>query len=152
MAQFDRRLAVTQDAQYLAFFELSEANQTQGAFLEAQARRLETGEQIVGDVLDTLGVAVEHVTKESASMQAAVVARVGQEFQTQMAQDQHEPQVSRQLQAQDNEIRDRILALEKLLKEADSRYVEQQQARKSGMATLLDKIRKAREEDLEAAQ
>jgi len=49
MGQFDRTLAATRDAQHLAFLELSEANQTQAAYLEAQARRLEKGELIVGE-------------------------------------------------------------------------------------------------------
>jgi len=152
MGQFNRRLAVTQDAQHLASFRLSEANQTHAAFIEAQARRLERQEQIVGDELETLHIALEHVTTESASMQAAVVARVGQDFQAQTAQHQHQAQVSSRLQAQDEEIRDRILAQEKLLKQAGERYYEQQRAHRSGMSTQLDKIKKARKETWEVAQ
>ena len=34
MGQFDRTLAATRDAQHLAFFELSEANQTHTAYLK----------------------------------------------------------------------------------------------------------------------
>jgi len=37
MGQFDRTLAATRDAQHLAFFEISEANQPPAAYLEAQA-------------------------------------------------------------------------------------------------------------------
>jgi len=62
MGQFDRTLAATQDAQNLPFFELAEANQTHAAYLEAQARRLEKGEQIVGEELETLQSALEQVT------------------------------------------------------------------------------------------
>lgn len=80
------------------------------------------------DGLETLRVALEHVTMELASIQGAVVLRVGQEFQAQTAQHQYQTQVSSWLQAQHEEIWDQILPLEKLLKEADERYLEQQQA------------------------
>jgi len=62
MGQFDRTLAATREAQHLASFEHSEANQTHAAYLEAQARRLEKGEQIVGEELDTLKSALDQVT------------------------------------------------------------------------------------------
>jgi len=101
MGEFDRRLAVTQDTQYLAFCELSEGNQIKATFLKRQGRSQERGEQtwIVGDTLETVPVALEHVTTKSASMQAAVVTRVGQDFQAQTAQAQHQVHVSSRLQA-----------------------------------------------------
>ena len=61
-------------------------------------------------------------------------------------------QLSSRVQAQDEMIQDRILTLEKLLKEADERYLEQQPAHRSGMATPLDAIKEAREETREAPQ
>jgi len=64
MGQFDRTLAATLDAQHLAFFELSEANQTHAAYLEPQARRLEEPEQIVGVELYALRSALKQVTTQ----------------------------------------------------------------------------------------
>jgi len=56
MRQFDGTLAATGDAQHLASFELSDGNQTHAAYLEAEARRLENGEHIVRQELQTIKV------------------------------------------------------------------------------------------------
>lgn len=77
------------------------------------------------DELETLWGALEHMTTEWASRQVAVVARVGQEFQAETAQHQHQAPCCSGLQAQDAEIRDQIMALEKLLMQAEARYREQ---------------------------
>jgi len=152
MGQFDRTLAATRDAQHLAFFELSEANQTHAAYLEAQARRLEKGEQIVGEELDTLKSALDQVTTQSTNMQAEVIARVGHVLQAHTAQQYRQAEVSTRLQAQDEELRDRVLALEKLLEKADAKYLEQQQAHRNELATVLDEMKRSREEIRELAQ
>jgi len=47
-----------------SLFELSEANQTHVDYLEAQACRIEQGEQIVGEELDTLKGGLEQATTQ----------------------------------------------------------------------------------------
>jgi len=152
MGQFDRTLAATRDAQHLAFFEPSEANQTHAAYLEAQARRLEKGEQIVGEELDTPQSALDQVTTQSTNMQAEVIARVGHALQAHTAQQHRQAEVSTWLQAQDEELRDRVLALERLLEKADVNYLEQQQAHRNELITVLDEMKQSREEIRELAQ
>jgi len=152
MGQFDRTLAATRDAQHLAFFELSEANQTHAAYLEAQARRLEKGEHIVGEEIDTLKSALDQVTTQSTNMQAEVFARVGHELQAHTAQQHRQSEVSTRLQAQDEELRDQVLALERLLEKADAKYLEQQQTHRNELATVLDEMKRSREEIRELAQ
>jgi len=152
MGQFDRTLAATQDAQHLAFFALSEANQTHAAYLEAQARRLAKGEPIVGEELDTLKNALDQVTMQSTNMQAEVIARVGHQLQAHTAQQHRQAEVSTRLQVQDEGLRDRVLALERLLEKADAKYLEQQQAHRNELATVLDEIKRSRGEIRELAQ
>jgi len=152
MGQFDRTLAATRDAQHLAFFELSEANQTHAAYLEAQARRLENGEQIIGEELDTLKSALDQVTTQSTNMQAEVIAPVGHELQAHMAQQHHQAEVSTRLQAQDEELRDRVLSLERLLDQADQNFLNQQQTHRKELAGVLDEVKRSREEIRELAQ
>jgi len=146
IGQFDRTLAAIRDAQHLAFFELSEANQTHAAYLEAQARRLDKGEQIVGVELETLRSALEQVTTQSTSMQAEVIARVRHELQAHPAQQHGQAEVSRRLQAQDEEPSDRVLALERLLEDINAKYLEQQQAHRDELPTVLDEMKRSREE------
>ena len=152
MGQFDRPLAATRDAQHLAFFELAEANQTHAAYLEAQARRLEKGEQIVGEELDTLKRALDQVTTQSTNMQAEVIARVGHELQAHSEQQHRQAEVSTRLQAQGEELRDRVLALERLLEKADTKYLEQQQAHSNELARVLHEMKRSREEIGELAE
>jgi len=123
MGQLARTLAATRDAQHLALFEPIEANHTHAAYLEAQARRLEKGELIVGGALDTLRSPLEQLTMQSTLMQAEVIAAVGHELQAHTAQQYRQAEVCPRLQAQDKELSDRVLALEDLLKEADRKYL-----------------------------
>jgi len=142
MGQFNPMLAATRDAQHLAFFELSEANQTQAAYLEAQARRLEKREQIIGEDLDTLKSVLDQVTTQSTNMQAEVIARVGHELQAHTAQQYRQADVSTRLQAQDEELRDPVLALERLLEKAGAKYLEQQETHRNELATVLDEMKR----------
>lgn len=50
-------------------------------------------------------------------------------------------EVSMQLQAQDEALRDGVLTAEKLLQRADTKYLEQQQAHHSKIETILDEIK-----------
>jgi len=85
-------------------------------------------------------------------MQSEVMARVGHELQAHTAQQHRQAEVSTRLQAQDEEHRDRVLALERLLEKADAKYLEQQQADRNELATVLDEMKWSREEIRELAQ
>jgi len=61
-------------------------------------------------------------------MQAEVIAHAGHELQAHRAKQQHQAEVSTRLQAQDEELRDRVLALETLLENSKTKYLVQQQA------------------------
>jgi len=152
MGQLDQTLAATRDAPHLAFFDLSEANQTHAAaYLEAQARRLQNGDQIVGEELDTLKGELDQVTKQSTNMQAEVIARVGHELQAHTAQQHRQAEVSTRLQAQDEELRDQVLSLERLLDQADEHFLKQQRTHCKKLAAVLDEVKRSREEIRELA-
>jgi len=146
MGQFDQTLAATRDAQHLAFFELSKAKEAHAAYLEAQAQKLEKGEQIVREELDTLKSAFVQVTTQSTNMQAEVIARVGHELEAHTAKQHRQAEVSTQLQAQDEELRDQVLSLERLLDQADENFLKQQQTHGKELAAVLDEVKRSREE------
>jgi len=68
--------------------------------------------------LDTLKSGLDQVTTQSTNMQAEVIARVGHELQAHTGQQHRQAEVSTRVQAQDEELRDRVLALERLLEKA----------------------------------
>jgi len=81
-----------------------------------------------------------------------VIARVGHELEAHTAQQHRQAEVSTRLQAQDEKLRDRVVALERLLEKADSKYLKQQQAHRNELATVLDKMKWSREDIRELAQ
>jgi len=85
-------------------------------------------------------------------MQAALITRVGHELQAHTAQQHRPAEVSTRLQAQDDEIRDQVLALERLLENVNAKYLEQQQTHCNELATVLDEMKPSREEIRELAQ
>ena len=105
----------------------------------------------MGEELDTLKSALDQVTMQSINMQAEVIARVGHKLQAHTAQQHCQAEVSTRLQAQDKELRDQVLALERLLEKADVKYLEQQQAHRNKLATVLDEMKRSREEIRELA-
>ena len=107
--KFDRKIETTQDAQHLAYNELSMSNQINADLIESQASRLEQGEKIVGQELTSLRQALSQVNQAATDMQADALRRVGQALQ--VHHDQHHVQaaVSTQLQSNDEELRDTVL-------------------------------------------
>jgi len=104
------------------------------------------GEQIVGEEVDTLNGTLDQVTTQLTNMQADVIPRVGHELQAHATQQHRQAEVSTQLQAQDKELRDRVLALERMFEKAEGKYIEQQQAHRNELARVLDEMKRSREQ------
>jgi len=137
LGRFSQRIAREQKSMYLDIGRLSNEGQQQARALGKLQRQLEQGESILVEELDMLERIIGMLDQESITTQAEIVRKVQAEFQAQQARHAEQAEHS---QRQDEQLRDRILAVEEARANNNANYASIFKPAQGGTQGSLERL------------